>query len=167
MENETSNTDRAFPVPIEQACILIAGNPTDIVVLGFSNRIVVLVTQLDNIGSLLMTQLASSAENPMISAPMHNSDGSKDLAESSVPIDTRFILGTPGDPALGMIYQLLATQITNTIYQANRYDGRQLLLGISLKDHRTLTQRNDTTSGNQLRETLGPLVEAIKQCRVW
>ncbi|KAJ1659063.1 hypothetical protein IWQ61_001805 [Dispira simplex] len=155
-------TNTPFPVKFRQAQISVQGHPTEIITMGFSNRLVVLVTQLGNLGTLLSASFDSSTSSYPL--PLLGETG--DITDTTPPNSLFYVLGRPNDTVLTMIYQQLATHILGTIHQSNPNDRRPLLLGISLKDHKHLA---NAESGDKhlVRATLDDLAAAVQANQVW
>ncbi|KAJ1908870.1 hypothetical protein IWQ60_011484 [Tieghemiomyces parasiticus] len=154
----------AFPVNIRQTCLEVQGHPTDVVLLGFADKIVVLITQLGNVGSLLASG-GGDRTTDMAGHPRTVDDD--DFGGSSAPpTHTQFLLGNTSDSGLNVVYQLFASEVTHLIHQQSPQDARALLLGISLKDHREYSGDGAPSSGN-VAGVLRPVLDAVAGLRVW
>ncbi|KAI8868583.1 hypothetical protein GQ42DRAFT_164039 [Ramicandelaber brevisporus] len=127
----TTTAAAPFPVKFAQAADVVQGVHTDVAVLGFTNRIVVIVTQLSNIASIITCQLPQPARvaamaSAALSAPGQNADVDTNT------IATRFLLGHGIDDRT-MLNEIYATHLTAEIAGAALNDTRPVLCAISLK----------------------------------
>ncbi|ORX89766.1 hypothetical protein K493DRAFT_266626, partial [Basidiobolus meristosporus CBS 931.73] len=110
----------AFPIQYKQAARTINGVFTEMLTLGFSNRILVIVSQFGKIGSLLHTTLASPPSNEFSS-----------VETSSEPVaNTQYLLGANTEP----IYQIYASQISTSISRMRPTEARPVILGLALQN---------------------------------
>ncbi|KAJ2456370.1 Leucyl aminopeptidase yscIV, partial [Coemansia sp. RSA 2336] len=126
----------AFPVPVRLAAASINQVHTDVAVLGFSNCVVVLVTQLASVASLIRTTvslLSDPAAFPAAEDAAPHSISDQLSAAADVPVDIKFILGNPAGSATSSLYQILATTISQRKHQQAPDDPRPLILGVGLK----------------------------------
>ncbi|KAJ1964416.1 hypothetical protein GGI12_001433 [Dipsacomyces acuminosporus] len=130
----TEQTPVDFPVSVKVAAAVIDGIHTDVAALGFSNCVVVLVTQLASIGSIIQ-----AVASHMSAANSGGTYDDPDLAihqleaSTDVPVDIKFLLGNASSTAAGSIYQVLAMQIAQEKHRQNPVDERPLIVGIGLK----------------------------------
>ncbi|RUS23166.1 hypothetical protein BC937DRAFT_91852 [Endogone sp. FLAS-F59071] len=134
----------SFPVQNRQLARLIEGLHTEVLVSGFGDKILVIVTQYGKIGSLLYTTLDTT---PQLSS-----------TPSAVPTTTHFLLGQ-STTTQSDIQLLYASHISQTIAVMNPNEKRSVLMGIALKD-----PGDDNAARKRVFEEV---VDMVKECRVW
>ncbi|KAJ1785929.1 hypothetical protein LPJ59_006034 [Coemansia sp. RSA 2399] len=107
-----------FPVATKVAAGIIDGVHTDVTVLGFSNCVVVLVTQLSAVGSVLhavASSLSNQGHEGSSTNPFNDAESIVERLSSNVdiPVDIRFLLGNPAAASgVASLYQICAINIT-------------------------------------------------------
>ncbi|KAJ1835672.1 hypothetical protein LPJ63_000951 [Coemansia sp. RSA 2711] len=159
----------AFPVAVELAAACIDGTHTDVAVLGFSNCVVVLATQLASVACLVhavTSRLADAAD--------HAADPQRlaDCLAADAPVDLRFLLGNPAASAASSLYQILATTVAQRKLHASPADARPVILGIGLRLPRSYNlpaaDGHDSAADlPALSPTITALAELVDKCRVW
>ncbi|KAJ2122296.1 hypothetical protein IW139_003157 [Coemansia sp. RSA 353] len=155
-----------FPVSIKLTAARIDAKHTDVAVLGFSNCIVILVTQLSSVGSLVQCVVSQLADT-MLADPQHMAD---QLAnEASVPVDIKFLLGNPGACAASSLYQILATFLSQRKHTQNPSDVRPVVLGIGLDLPREYKVSIDDGMPDlgAFSSTMNAVGALVDECRVW
>ncbi|KAJ2333262.1 hypothetical protein GGI00_002414 [Coemansia sp. RSA 2681] len=127
-----ANAQSSFPVSAKVAAGLINGTHTDAVVLGFSNCVVVIVTQLASVGSIMHAIGTSAAVSNQGSICDAQSMVDQLTNSAEVPVEIKFVLGNSSATAASSLYQVLATHILQHRREKDPLDGRPLVLGIGL-----------------------------------
>ncbi|KAJ1725374.1 hypothetical protein LPJ53_000412 [Coemansia erecta] len=155
-----------FPVSTSCTAALINDIHTDVAVLGFANYVVVLVTQLQSIGSLV--------ESVASAAAAHADPDALSRSVQDVPVDVKFILGSSNASApASSLYQILAIHLTQLKHAQNPADPRPLLLGVGLRLPRELTAPSSLDDHAELPDLSAymPLIDAVgdvvSKCRPW
>ncbi|KAJ2712168.1 hypothetical protein H4R19_002895 [Coemansia spiralis] len=118
----------AFPISVQLAAATIDGVHTDAAVLGFSNCVVVLVTQLASIGSLVRAAVSQLSDDTASAK-----QAARELSRAAdIPVDTRFLLGNPSGSAASSLYQILAINIAQSWRRHSPRDARPVILGVAL-----------------------------------
>ncbi|KAJ1969975.1 hypothetical protein H4R35_006003 [Dimargaris xerosporica] len=151
-------SEQRFPVAVRQAQGLVGDCPTDVLALGFSNQIVVHVTQLPSIGVLSQITLEQPTQPSALNTMADE--------HPSIPLQTQYLLGSPSNATLNTIYDLFATHIMTAVQQTTPTETRPLLLGLSFKDH-THWAQSDTVDRARLQQTLSQVAQLVKSCQVW
>ncbi|KAJ1844892.1 hypothetical protein LPJ73_005023 [Coemansia sp. RSA 2703] len=155
-----------FPVSTSCAAAIINGIHTDVAVLGFSNYIVVLVTQLQSIATLVESVISNAAVASATAAAA-DSDSDPDAPPHSlqdIPVDVKFILGSSNASApVSSLHQILAIHISQLKHAQNPADPRPLLLGVGLRLPRDLVAPPTLDDHADLPDlsTYMPLIDAI------
>ncbi|KAJ1996414.1 hypothetical protein GGI25_000477 [Coemansia spiralis] len=174
------HTETPFPIATKVTAGTIDGIHTDVAVLGFSNCIVVIVSQLPSIGSIVQSVVTS------ISGQGHNGSGDNALDDEDsaveqlsrtpdIPVEIKFVLGNPGTAfTVTSLYQICAIHITQLKHRQNAADSRPIVLGVGLKlprEHKKLAPEEDLDgdAGDLAvyTGTIDMLVGLVSQCRVW
>ncbi|KAK9721885.1 hypothetical protein K7432_003070 [Basidiobolus ranarum] len=130
-----------FPIKYKQTARTINGVFTEMITFGFSNKIVVIISQFGKIGSLLHTTLASPPSSEFSSVEV-----------SSEPVaNTQFLLGANTEP----IYQIYASQVSTNISLMRPTESRPVLLGLALKNP------------SEDKYLFDQVIDMLKQCPVW
>ncbi|KAJ2787335.1 hypothetical protein GGI15_000819 [Coemansia interrupta] len=155
-----------FPVQTSCAAALIDGIHTDVAVLGFSNYVVVLVTQLQSIGSLM--------ESVVSAAATHSDPDALSRSVQDIPVDVKFILGSQNASApVSSLYQILAIHLSQLKHAQNPADQRPLLLGVGLSLPRELVAPSGLDDHAELPDLSAhmPIINAVgdtvSRCRPW
>ncbi|MCJ1439727.1 MAG: hypothetical protein MMC23_000208 [Stictis urceolatum] len=137
----------SYPCKTKQASATVAGVPTDVVINGFSDKIMVMVSQAGRLGMWLQVPL-----NP--TSPAHGNTLPSADDDDLLPLTHL----TP-QPLLGAANsvrqttgQLLAAQIASTISARNPDEGRSILVGLGLEKEELM------------REGFVDLLEAVGKC---
>ncbi|KAJ2479955.1 hypothetical protein IWW56_002761 [Coemansia sp. RSA 2131] len=155
-----------FPVSVKVAAAAIDNTHTDVAVLGFSNCIVILVTQLSSVGSLVQCVVSQLADTTLVD-PQHMAD---QLREASVPVDVKFLLGNPGACAASSLYQILATATSQRKHEQNPSDVRPVILGIGLdlpRAYKVSSMDDGMPDLGAFSSTMNALALLVDECRVW
>ncbi|KAJ1644894.1 hypothetical protein J3B02_004811 [Coemansia erecta] len=155
-------------VSAKVAAAVIDGVHTDVAVLGFSNCIVVLATQLSSVGSLIQSVISSNA----FTQQDQFADPEKLLSEHDLPVDVRFVLGNASATPSSSLYEIMAIHATQLKHKQNPSDGRPLLFGVALRLPREISGLSRSLEAELPDLTAyTPLVNAITtmvgECRVW
>lgn len=129
------------PVVVNTIAASIDGTQTDVAVLGFTDYVVVLVTQLASasIGSILQATNHASFDDAEQAVEQLN-DESADIAP-----DIKFVLGSSNATAASSLYQIIATQLSQRRHRQSPSDSRPLILGIGLDLPRECMRPSSTT----------------------
>ncbi|KAG1754659.1 hypothetical protein EDB19DRAFT_1626090 [Suillus lakei] len=123
---------------IHSTSVDLEGVPTEIMVQGFADRILVLVTQMGKVGNLI--QASIPATTPLLSA--HDLDEDSDSLTTGLPVPPAAIqltplLGGASSEHLQTLHSLYAAQIATIIWveEAKRMavDRRSVVVGIALQ----------------------------------
>ncbi|KAJ2768360.1 hypothetical protein IWQ56_002966 [Coemansia nantahalensis] len=162
----------AFPISVQLAAATINGVHTDAAVLGFSNCVVALVTQLASIGSLVHATVSRLSDGT-VSAEHALQELS---CAADVPVDVRFLLGNTSASAASSLYQILAINIAQSKHCQSPRDARPVILGVALDLSRTYKLSLTAGGGDGDEDTpdmaahapvLDALVSLVGECRVW
>ncbi|KAJ2161343.1 hypothetical protein GGF46_001521 [Coemansia sp. RSA 552] len=159
----------AFPVSVKLGAAIVGGTHTDAAVLGFSNCVVVLLTQLASIGSLVQATVSRVADGSDydIEHAMECLSTTPDL-----PIDVRFLLGNGAGTAAASLYQILAMDITQRKHRQSPKDARPIILGTALDLPRAyklppVAEDADVADASAYAPVLSALAALAEECRVW
>ncbi|RHZ88083.1 hypothetical protein Glove_26g167 [Diversispora epigaea] len=144
-------TTTAF-LQTRQSARIINGVHTEVLVTGFRDKILVLVTQYGKIGSLLHVTMQSQT--------MTTSDT---LSSSSNNVN--FLLGSHSP-----LYQLYATNFSTIISSENPNEGRSLLIGLALKVNKKNNNNNNDNIDDEFefdKELFEQVELMVKECKVW
>ncbi|KAI8324056.1 hypothetical protein GQ54DRAFT_82261 [Martensiomyces pterosporus] len=169
-----------FPVSVRVAAASIDGIHTDVAVVGFSNCVVVLITQLSSIGSIIQA-VSSYVSNSSSNGAFDNPDSAADQldADPDIPVDIKFVLGNASTTTAASIYQVLAMQIAQQKHKQNPLDGRPLVVGIGLRlAHKHIASSlseydGDDGSTDALAEvarfsaTIEACAALVSECHAW
>ncbi|CAG8527230.1 3799_t:CDS:2 [Paraglomus occultum] len=141
MNDQISDSNsKPFPVTTRQSARVINGDHTEVLVLGFIDKILVIISQYGSIGSLIYATLEKSPA-PLALSPT-----------------------TASTPLLGIyptLYQLYVNEIAQLIRNENQGEQRGVVVGLALKER----AENEGTLGNT--EVFENAMEMIKECKVW
>ncbi|PIA19456.1 hypothetical protein COEREDRAFT_78811 [Coemansia reversa NRRL 1564] len=161
----------AFPVSVNIAAAVVNGKHTDIAVLGFSNCAVVLLTQLQSIGSLIQaiaSRMTGSTE------PVEAEQVASRLAGiSDLPVDLKFLLGNPPTATTASsLYQILAIELAQRKRQLSPNDARPIIIGVALDIPRVykLSSTSDDDSvpdPSAFSALIGSLATLVDKHKVW
>ncbi|KAJ2823702.1 hypothetical protein IWW50_003659 [Coemansia erecta] len=181
----TDTEPPVFPVSVKLAAAVIDNTHTDVAVLGFSNCVVILVTQLASVGCLVQTAVSQLADNSQdyycsSSAPDLNDDpqniadklAAAAAASSEIPVDVKFILGNPGSSAASSLYEILATAVSQRKHAQNPDDVRPTILGIGLNLPREYKISSTSDDGEladlgAFSSTISAVTALVDDCRAW
>ncbi|KAJ1805152.1 hypothetical protein LPJ56_005438 [Coemansia sp. RSA 2599] len=158
-------------VSAKVAAAVIDGVHTDVAVLGFSNCVVVLATQLSSVGSLIQSVVSSNALAQQQEDQF--ADPEKLFSEHDLPVDVKFVLGNSSATPASSLYEIMAIHATQLKHKQNPADGRPLLFGVALRLPREISGASRATEQEELPDltVYTPLVNAITtmvgECRVW
>lgn len=143
-------------LPTHQVVRTVAGLDTHVLLQSFTDRLLVIVTQVGKIGCLIQATTPSSLSLAAMSA-------SAPLSQDAPPLPSSLtrLFGTP--PAgLETLYDLYVSQIASLVRSTspNRDDTRPIVVGIGLKH---LSHDQDPLSDAE-RERLLQILDMIKQC---
>ncbi|KAG9288680.1 hypothetical protein G9A89_004299 [Geosiphon pyriformis] len=152
-----------FPLKTLQTARKINSVHTEVLVTGFRNRILILVTQYDKIGSLLYTTLDSLS--PISFLSNSNSTSGDPPTPSRT---TNVLLG-----AYSTLYHLYASLISEMISRENPVDSRDVVVGLALwmgkegEDEKNSKRALDLHNELFDREFFDEIQDMIRECRVW
>ncbi|KAJ2513002.1 hypothetical protein H4217_006579 [Coemansia sp. RSA 1939] len=179
--NNIKSAHLPFPVAAKVAAGVIDGLHTDVAVLGFSNCVIVLVSQLPSVGSILHAVTASLSNNGHEGDLCRSFDDAESIAaqlsgSDDIPVEIKFLLGNPGSvSSASSLYQIIAIHIAQSKSKQNPDDSRPILLGIGLKLPREYRlPASDDASGNDsicninaYKGTVDAIDQLVGQCRIW
>ncbi|KAJ1999150.1 hypothetical protein H4R26_005181, partial [Coemansia thaxteri] len=121
-----------FPVSIKTSAATINGIHTDVAVLGFTNCVVVIITQLASVASIIQAVGTS-----IVTGGQGTFDDAQAVVEhlascSEIPVEVKFVLGNSSATATCSLYQALATHIFQHRRGRDPMDSRPLTIGIGL-----------------------------------
>ncbi|KAJ2795760.1 hypothetical protein H4R20_005768, partial [Coemansia guatemalensis] len=121
----------AFPVSVNVAAAVVNDKHTDVAVLGFSNCVVILLTQLQSIGSLIQAVASRMADS---TGPMEAEHiASKLSGIADLPVDLKFLLGNPSaTTTASSLYQILAIELAQRKRHVSPNDARPIIVGVAL-----------------------------------
>ncbi|KAG2111644.1 uncharacterized protein F5147DRAFT_633077 [Suillus discolor] len=126
---------------IHSTSVELEGVPTEIMVQGFADRILVLVTQLGKVGNLIQASIPSTT--PLLSADL-DEDSTNGLPAPPAAIQLTPLLGGASSEHLQTLHSLYAAQIATIIWveEAKKMavNRRSVVVGIAL--HRDADERN-------------------------
>ncbi|KAG2349786.1 hypothetical protein BDR05DRAFT_986195 [Suillus weaverae] len=118
---------------IHSTSVELEGVPTDIMVQGFADRILVLVTQMGKVGNLIQASIPSTT--PLLSA--QDEDSESGLPAPPAAIQLTPLLGGASSEHLQTLHSLYAAQIATIIWvkEAKKMavDRRSIIIGIALR----------------------------------
>ncbi|KAJ2864909.1 hypothetical protein GGH94_002613 [Coemansia aciculifera] len=123
----------SFPVSAKVVAGVIANVHTDVAVLGFSNCVVAIVTQLASVGSIIQAVGMSSAASNQNALYDAQSTVEQLATSADIPIEVKFVLGNSSTTAASSLYQVLATHIYQHRREQDPLDDRPLILGVGLE----------------------------------
>ncbi|KAI8067777.1 hypothetical protein BC940DRAFT_300451 [Gongronella butleri] len=132
-----------FPVQLKRTALVVHDTHTEIMLQGFADKILVIVTQYGKIGSLVC---------PSFDVPPHLARDPK-----AAPTTSQFLLGE-STGAQSDLYILYATSIAQAIGAMNPSEKRPVLLGIALKPLDNMAAQ---------RQAFHPILDAIMENPVW
>ncbi|CAI2173867.1 20358_t:CDS:2 [Funneliformis geosporum] len=137
-----SSEQPVFPLKTRQTARLLNGTHTEVMVTGFHDKILVIVTQYGRIGSLIYVTVDSLSPTVLSVTP-------------STTTNIKFLFGS-----MTLLYQLYASHLATVIAADNPMDGRSVVVGLALKK-----SGDDDEVGN--KEVFEEVVSMVKECRVW
>ncbi|CAG8588107.1 10301_t:CDS:2 [Paraglomus brasilianum] len=140
MNDQNSDFNSSFPVTTRQSARVINGDHTEVLVLGFIDKILVIISQYGSIGSLIYATLEKSPT---------------DLALSPTTTSTSLLGIYP------TLYQLYVNEIAQLIRNENQDEQRGIVVGLALKER----AENEGKLGDT--EVFESAMEMIKECKVW
>ncbi|RIA96319.1 hypothetical protein C1645_815485 [Glomus cerebriforme] len=137
-----------FPLKTRQTARLLNGIHTEVLVTGFRDKILVIITQYGKIGSLVYVTVDSHLPTPL-------------SVTSSTTTDVKFLLGSASP-----LYQLYASHIATVIATENSGDGRAVVVGLALMKNK---DNNSTDDQDEIgdKELFEEIESMVKECRVW
>ncbi|PVU94637.1 hypothetical protein BB559_002947 [Furculomyces boomerangus] len=173
-----------FPVEIKQNALLIDGCRTESLIFGYSNAIVILITQCNNIGSLMKITLdiSDSKRGFGFNRRKNYQDEDEEEEDSEViqilPHTIKFLLGNPVGSQRGDLYNVYASRLAQVIYTNSPHEKRSIYLGLSLKSKKLSgslnaagDDENKLFSGSEdfvkQKEALKLIEELVEKCKVW
>ncbi|KAJ2078995.1 hypothetical protein H4R24_004089 [Coemansia sp. RSA 988] len=161
----------AFPVSANVSAAVVNGKHTDIVVLGFSNCVVVLLTQLQSIGSLIQAVASRMADSTESMEAEHVA--SKLSAISDLPVDLKFLLGNPSATTItSSLYQILAIELAQRKQHLSPNDTRPIIVGVALDISRackfsSVFDDEIVAESSTFSTLVDALATLVGQCKVW
>ncbi|CAG8731578.1 16143_t:CDS:2, partial [Acaulospora morrowiae] len=124
------------------AARVINDKHTEVLVTGFQDKILVVITQYGKVGSLIHVTLGSLSTTSQTLTPVTN---------------VNFILGSPSS-----LYQIYASHIASIIKKESPSEGRSVVVGLALK-------KNVGTEEEEIidKELFDQIEIMVKECRVW
>ncbi|KAG1803768.1 uncharacterized protein HD556DRAFT_1330194 [Suillus plorans] len=126
---------------IHSTSVELEGVPTEIMVQGFADRILVLVMQLGKVGNLIQASIPSTT--PLLSADL-DEDSTNGLPAPPAAIRLTPLLGGASSEHLQTLHSLYAAQIATIIWveEAKKMavNRRSVVVGIAL--HKDADERN-------------------------
>ncbi|CAG8440063.1 350_t:CDS:2 [Funneliformis caledonium] len=144
-----SSEQPVFPLKTRQTARLLNGTHTEVLVTGFRDKILVIVTQYGRIGSLVYVTVDSLSPTVLAVSP-------------STTTNVKFLFGS-----MTSLYQLYASHLATMIAADNPSDGRSVVVGLALKKN---GENNDTVDQDEQvgdKELFEEVVSMVKECRVW
>ncbi|KAJ2685225.1 hypothetical protein IWW39_004417 [Coemansia spiralis] len=159
----------SFPVSAKVGAGIINNVHTDVAVLGFSNCVVAIVTQLVSVGSIIKavgTSAAASTQDAFYDAQLAVDQLS---TSADIPVEVKFVLGSSSATAASSLYQVLATHIYQHRREKDPLDSRPLIIGIGLRLPREykLSQLDDDAGQPDLGEflvTMQAIAGLVDEC---
>ncbi|KAJ2707335.1 hypothetical protein FB645_000846 [Coemansia sp. IMI 203386] len=154
---------------VKVTAAVIDGVHTDVAVLGFSNCVVVLATQLSSIGSLIQAVISNNA----LTQQEQFADTETPFSEHDLPVDVKFVLGNSSATAASSLYEIMAIHATQLKHKQNPADHRPLLFGVALRLPREINSPTHDAEQSELTDLTKytPVVNAVTamvgDCRVW
>lgn len=179
MPANAMNGDVASKIRIEPAAPIIRtkqaakevnGQHVEVLVMGYSDRIMIHVTTEGKLGQLVAPfhfayfdqKISISLSNPLPSNDYMDGDGEDgEMEETPSHLNPRFLLGSAND-ARGEIAQLYAVQIASLVVRQSPDERRMLLVGIGLKGK--LASDYDS---EEARTLINEVVGMVDTCRIW
>jgi len=123
---------------------------TQVIIQTFSDRVLVIVTQLQKVGTLIHASVPTTislAETPSSSDEPASDTGGSTLAPVHPSIDLTYLFGNAPSPDRQTLYSSYAAQIATLVWTSER-DGRTshnpVVVGIALKPPRSSEKPSDT-----------------------
>jgi proteasome assembly chaperone 3 len=162
------------PIPSRQTARLVNGIHTEIIVQRFTDRILVLVTQLNKVGQLLQ-----------VSAPVHRSSLPPLLTRNATMPELQGLNLPAIEPSLSLtplmgrapndhaqlLHHLYATQIASIVFEAasgtgnEPWQGNAVVVGIALKG--AAGDSDEMEISPDERKTFAEVMKMVLECRVW
>jgi len=161
--------------PIYQTEQPVQGVSTKILVQSFSDRVMVLVTQMGKVGCLIQASLPQTVPIPPPSrAPgTDNAPSTRVIPPAPPPaIELTPLLGHPPTPELHTFYNLLSAQLATVVWSSEEADGnsfggtrRPVVVGIALKrdDSDSRDAELGEHSGSRLEVKYTAIVDTLVQ----
>ncbi|KAI8056986.1 hypothetical protein BDF22DRAFT_668825 [Syncephalis plumigaleata] len=155
--------DSVFPVKVRQHTEMVNDQQTELVLMEFSNRLLLIVTQLGKLGGMLQCNLseikARSAANEFEQLSLSDTTGGQTTGETSSEACSPWIV----HPIFGVsleqqaLYTLYTTQLAQILVEQHPYEQRPLLISIALKSG----DKNETMQ--QQRASLRQIEDMLRQ----
>ncbi|KAF9135378.1 hypothetical protein BGW39_003175 [Mortierella sp. 14UC] len=153
---------KPFPLINRQAARTIQGRHTEVLVVSFSDKILILVSQYGKVGSLIHTTVDQQ------SLTQSTATGDLDLASTS----SSFLLGAGSSTSKKtQLYQVYASHISQMIQHQNPMETRPVVLSLALAIQEPDVERSggEGEKEDRLRdrELFENVVELVNECCVW
>ncbi|KAF8946826.1 hypothetical protein BGZ47_011217 [Haplosporangium gracile] len=150
-----------FPLINRQAARIIQGRHTEVFVVSFVDKILILVSQYGKVGSLIHTQVDQQS--------LTASTAAGDLASTS----SKFLLGAGSSTSKKtQLYQVYASHISQMIQHQNPMENRAVVLSLALSIQEPDLEKEQITEEEKEerlrdRELFENVIELINECCVW
>ncbi|KAF9095573.1 hypothetical protein BGX29_008968 [Mortierella sp. GBA35] len=154
-----------FPLINRQAARLIQGRHTEVLVVSFIDKILILVSQYGKVGSLIHTTVDQQS--------LTASTAGGDLASTS----SSFLLGAGSLASKKtQLYQVYASHISQMIQHQNPNETRPVVLSLALsiqepdwENNRNANQQEQEEKEQRVRDRdlFENIIELVNECCVW
>ncbi|KAG0291229.1 hypothetical protein BGZ97_005957 [Linnemannia gamsii] len=150
-----------FPLINRQAARIIQGRHTEVLVVSFIDKILILVSQYGKVGTLMHTIV----DNQSLTA----SSAAGDLASTS----SSFLLGAGSSTSKKtQLYQVYSSHISQMIQHQNPMESRSVVLSLALAIQEPDLERGHSSEEEKEerlrdRELFENVVELVNECCVW
>ncbi|KAF9143855.1 hypothetical protein BG015_000284 [Linnemannia schmuckeri] len=151
----------SFPLINRQAARIIQGRHTEVLVVSFVDKILILVSQYGKVGSLIHTQVDQQSLTASTTAG--------GLASTS----SKFLLGAGSSTSKKtQLYQVYASHISQMIQHQNPMENRAVVLSLALSIQEPDLERGQSPEEEKEerlrdRELFENVIELINECCVW
>lgn len=153
-EAQPSVFEAPFPAPSKSTSGLINGRLTHITSMGFSDKIVITITQAGKLAHWVHVPLSAASADPMNPGPVSSGASENSLLPMSHLTATTVLGGTKRDDEV--IGQTLATTIGSAILMKRQHEERLLVVGLGLED-----AAGTMTGRTQFDEAVGLVLDVL------
>lgn len=172
-----------LPTSTRQAAVSISGIHTEILVQRFTDRILILVTQLNKVGVLYQASAPPNSVSPVqrVRRPTVPELQELQLPPPDPSLTVSRLMGSVTNEEQETLYQLYVSEIASVVLGGlgqlspedldpdtsnyTPFGGRTVVVGLALKDARKVM--GDEDAAKLERSTFAEVLKMVLRCRTW